>query len=51
MMMWNKSQSLMIRFPTGMHIAIYKKIVENTMSGVIQLETHYTTNPSFKEGG
>ena len=33
----NKSQSSNDTFPTGMHIAIYKKIVENTISGVIKL--------------
>ena len=33
----NKSQSSNDTFPTGMHIAIYKKIVETTISGVIQL--------------
>ncbi|WP_298902055.1 class II fumarate hydratase [uncultured Psychroserpens sp.] len=33
----NKSQSSNDTFPTGMHIAIYKKVVENTISGVIKL--------------
>lgn len=33
----NKSQSSNDTFPTGMHIAAYKKIVENTMHGVIHL--------------
>mgnify|MGYP005847917035 FL=1 len=33
----NKSQSSNDTFPTGMHIAIYKKIVENTIPGVQQL--------------
>jgi fumarate hydratase class II len=33
----NKSQSSNDTFPTGMHIAAYKKIVENTIPGVIQL--------------
>ncbi|MEO9077633.1 MAG: lyase family protein, partial [Gelidibacter sp.] len=33
----NKSQSSNDTFPTGMHIAIYKKIAENTIHGVIQL--------------
>ncbi len=33
----NKSQSSNDTFPTGMHIAIYSKIVENTIRGVIQL--------------
>ncbi|MFS4481983.1 class II fumarate hydratase [Hyunsoonleella sp. 2307UL5-6] len=33
----NKSQSSNDTFPTGMHIAIYKKIVETTIPGVSQL--------------
>jgi len=33
----NKSQSSNDTFPTGMHIACYKKIVENTIPGVQQL--------------
>jgi fumarate hydratase class II len=33
----NKSQSSNDTFPTGMHIAIYKKVVEVTLPGVIQL--------------
>ena len=33
----NKSQSSNDTFPTGMHIATYKKIVENTIPGVKQL--------------
>lgn len=33
----NKSQSSNDTFPTGMHIAAYKKIVETTMPGVSQL--------------
>jgi fumarate hydratase class II len=33
----NKSQSSNDTFPTGMHIAIYKKIVETTIPGVIKL--------------
>lgn len=33
----NKSQSSNDTFPTGMHIAIYKKVVENTLPGVEQL--------------
>lgn len=33
----NKSQSSNDTFPTGMHIAIYKKVVENTIPGVEQL--------------
>jgi fumarate hydratase class II len=34
----NKSQSSNDTFPTGMHIAIYKKIVEETIPGVEQLK-------------
>lgn len=33
----NKSQSSNDTFPTGMHIAAYKKIVEVTLPGVVQL--------------
>ncbi|AZQ44386.1 class II fumarate hydratase [Nonlabens ponticola] len=33
----NKSQSSNDTFPTGMHIAIYKKVVEQTIPGIIQL--------------
>jgi len=33
----NKSQSSNDTFPTGMHIAIYKKVVEKTIPGVEQL--------------
>ncbi|AOW16266.1 fumarate hydratase, class II [Polaribacter vadi] len=33
----NKSQSSNDTFPTGMHIAAYKKIVENTIPGITQL--------------
>jgi fumarate hydratase class II len=33
----NKSQSSNDTFPTGMHIAIYKKVVEVTLPGVMQL--------------
>ncbi|AEH02190.1 class II fumarate hydratase [Lacinutrix sp. 5H-3-7-4] len=33
----NKSQSSNDTFPTGMHIAAYKKVVENTIPGVIKL--------------
>lgn len=33
----NKSQSSNDTFPTGMHIAIYKKVVENTIPGVRHL--------------
>lgn len=34
----NKSQSSNDTFPTGMHIAIYRKIVEDTIPGIIQLK-------------
>ncbi|MEE2801743.1 MAG: lyase family protein, partial [Bacteroidota bacterium] len=33
----NKSQSSNDTFPTGMHIACYKKVVENTIPGIKQL--------------
>jgi len=33
----NKSQSSNDTFPTGMHIAAYKKVVENTIPGIIKL--------------
>ena len=33
----NKSQSSNDTFPTGMHIAAYKKIIENTIPGITQL--------------
>lgn len=33
----NKSQSSNDTFPTGMHIAVYKKIIETTIPGVSQL--------------
>ena len=33
----NKSQSSNDTFPTGMHIAAYKKIVENTIPGITEL--------------
>jgi fumarate hydratase class II len=34
----NKSQSSNDTFPTGMHIAAYKKLIENTIPGVKQLQ-------------
>lgn len=34
----NKSQSSNDTFPTGMHIAVYKKVVENTLPGVEKLQ-------------
>jgi len=33
----NKSQSSNDTYPTGMHIAVYKKVVENTIPGVTKL--------------
>ncbi|PWK19762.1 class II fumarate hydratase [Xanthomarina spongicola] len=45
----NKSQSSNDTFPTGMHIAAYKKIVENTIHGVIQLRnTLHNKSIEFK---
>lgn len=38
----NKSQSSNDTFPTGMHIAIYKKIIETTLPGVRQLRDTLT---------
>lgn len=46
----NKSQSSNDTFPTGMHIAIYKKIVENTIPGIIQLRnTLHNKSIAFKD--
>jgi len=46
----NKSQSSNDTFPTGMHIAIYKKIIENTIHGVITLRnTLHKKSQEFKE--
>lgn len=46
----NKSQSSNDTFPTGMHIAAYKKIVENTIPGVTQLrETLAKKAQAFKD--
>lgn len=46
----NKSQSSNDTFPTGMHIAIYKKIVETTIPGVIKLRnTLHEKSIAFKE--
>lgn len=46
----NKSQSSNDTFPTGMHIAIYKKVVENTIQGVIQLRnTLHNKAGEFKD--
>ncbi|MCL5128446.1 MULTISPECIES: class II fumarate hydratase [unclassified Algibacter] len=45
----NKSQSSNDTFPTGMHIAAYKKIVETTIPGVKQLrETLKKKSEAFK---
>jgi fumarate hydratase class II len=45
----NKSQSSNDTFPTGMHIAVYKKIVETTIPGVEQLRnTLQTKSDAFK---
>jgi len=43
----NKSQSSNDTFPTGMHIAAYKKIVETTIPGVIKLRN--TLNDKVQE--
>ncbi len=46
----NKSQSSNDTFPTGMHIACYKKIVENTVPGVEQLRNTLNTKAeAFKD--
>lgn len=46
----NKSQSSNDTFPTGMHIAAYKKIVETTIPGVTQLrDTLEAKSNAFKE--
>ncbi|TDL99107.1 MAG: class II fumarate hydratase [Flavobacteriaceae bacterium] len=46
----NKSQSSNDTFPTGMHIAGYKMIVENTIPGVLQLkETLNKKAEEFKD--
>ena len=46
----NKSQSSNDTFPTGMHIAAYKKIVETTIPGVIQLRnTLHNKSIAFKD--
>lgn len=45
----NKSQSSNDTFPTGMHIAAYKKIVENTIPGIEQLrDTLQEKSAAFK---
>ncbi|WP_417291111.1 class II fumarate hydratase [Corallibacter sp.] len=46
----NKSQSSNDTFPTGMHIAIYKKVVETTIPGVINLRnTLHEKSIAFKD--
>jgi fumarate hydratase class II len=46
----NKSQSSNDTFPTGMHIAAYKKIAETTIPGVIQLRnTLHQKSVAFKD--
>lgn len=46
----NKSQSSNDTFPTGMHIAVYKKIVQVTLPGVTQLRnTLAEKSKAFKE--
>ncbi len=46
----NKSQSSNDTFPTGMHIAIYKKLVETTIPGVEQLrDTLRKKSEDFKK--
>ncbi len=46
----NKSQSSNDTFPTGMHIAAYKKVLETTIPGVIQLRnTLHNKSIAFKD--
>ncbi|MCB0399809.1 MAG: class II fumarate hydratase [Winogradskyella sp.] len=46
----NKSQSSNDTFPTGMHIAAYKKVAETTIPGVIQLRnTLHKKSIEFKD--
>ncbi|EDP70659.1 fumarate hydratase [Flavobacteriales bacterium ALC-1] len=46
----NKSQSSNDTFPTGMHIAAYKKVVQTTIPGVIQLRnTLHNKSIEFKD--
>ena len=46
----NKSQSSNDTFPTGMHIAAYKKVVETTIPGIIQLRnTLHKKSIAFKD--
>lgn len=46
----NKSQSSNDTFPTGMHVAAYKKVVETTIPGIIQLRnTLHNKSIAFKD--
>ena len=46
----NKSQSSNDTFPTGMHIAAYQKIVENTIPGITQLrDTLQSKSEAFSD--
>ncbi|MCG1036653.1 class II fumarate hydratase [Polaribacter sargassicola] len=46
----NKSQSSNDTFPTGMHIAAYKKIIETTIPGITQLrDTLKAKSEAFKD--
>ena len=46
----NKSQSSNDTFPTGMHIAAFKKIIENTIPGIEQLrDTLKAKSEAFKD--
>ena len=46
----NKSQSSNDTFPTGMHIAAYKKVAENTILGITQLrDTLNKKSEAFKD--
>jgi len=46
----NKSQSSNDTFPTGMHIACYKKLIENTIPGIEQLrDTLQAKSTEFKD--
>ncbi|HIP31438.1 MAG TPA: class II fumarate hydratase [Crocinitomicaceae bacterium] len=46
----NKSQSSNDTFPTGMHIACYRKLIENTIPGVTQLrDTLQAKSAAFKD--
>src|SRR5699024_4010669 len=46
----NKSQSSNYTFPTGMHIAVYKKLIEVTIPGVTQLrDTLQKKSEQYKE--